>query len=265
VLKGGEWIVGVVAFCLQRSCKTSKYDRLLYILNLLRSRNTLRAADLAKEREVSERIIYQDISDLSSANISVYLDDEYKLLTDAFFPPLNFDLDDYLTLKLALESSPLSLQSPLRRSAKRVLTKIDTDLSSGLKAKLSEISAEDEKEPIKVDVKSTSEFSKFSLWFNLREQGIVHNKTVNIFYKSLDSGETFREVDPYFLAFRKHAWYLVGFYHLRNEIRVFRINRIKPLKGKKISKLLNPSEIAGRFIRGSQQKWRLSSEGKQLR
>jgi predicted DNA-binding transcriptional regulator YafY len=207
---------------------------------------------MAKEREVSERTIYRDIIDLSSANIPIYFDDGYKLLTDAFLPPLNFDLDDCLTLKLALQSSPLSLQSPLRRSAKRVLTKIDTNLSSGLKAKLSEISAEGEKEPVKVDVKSTSEFSKFSLWFNLGEEAIFHNKTVNIFYKSLDSGETFGEVDPYSLVFRKHAWYLVGFYHLRNEIRVFRINRIKPLKGKKIPKLLNSSEMAGRFIRGSQ-------------
>jgi len=207
----------------------SKYDRLLYILNLLRSRNKLRASDLAKECEVSERTIYQDIIDLSSANIPIYFDDGYKLLTDAFLPPLNFDLDDYLTLKLALESSPLSQQSPLKRSAKRVLTKIDTNLSSGLKAKLSEISAEGEKEPVKIDVKSTSDFSKFSLWFNLIEQAILHNMTIKLSYESLDSGETIREVDPYGLIFRRHAWYFIGFCHLRQKIRIFRINRIKKI------------------------------------
>jgi predicted DNA-binding transcriptional regulator YafY len=207
----------------------SKYDRLLYILNLLRSRNKLRASDLAKECEVSERTIYRDIIDLSSANIPIYFDDGYKLLTDAFLPPLNFDLDDYLTLKLALESSPLSQQSPLKRSAKRVLTKIDTNLSSGLKAKLSEISAEGEKEPVKIDVKSTSDFSKFSLWFNLIEQAILHNMTIKLSYESLDSGETIREVDPYGLVFRRHAWYFIGFCHLRQKIRIFRINRIKKI------------------------------------
>jgi predicted DNA-binding transcriptional regulator YafY len=64
-----------VAFCLQRSCKTSKYDRLLYILNLLRSRNNSRASDLAEESEASERTIYRDVIDLSSANIPIYFDD----------------------------------------------------------------------------------------------------------------------------------------------------------------------------------------------
>ena len=218
-----------MAFCLQRSCKTSKYDRLLYILNLLRSRNKLRASDLAEECEVSERTIYRDIIGLSSANIPIYFDDGYKLLTDTFLPPLNFDLDDYLTLKLALQSSPLSQQSPLRRSAKRVLTKIEANLSSSLKAKLSEISAEGDKEPVRIEVKSTSDFSKFSLWFNLIEQAIFHNKTIKIFYESLEAGETFREVDPHSLVFRKHAWYFIGFCHLRQKMRIFRINRIKKI------------------------------------
>lgn len=64
----------------------SKTDRLLFILNLIRSRRNLKARDLAKECEVSERTIYRDIMDLSSANIPIYFDDGYKFLTDAFLP-----------------------------------------------------------------------------------------------------------------------------------------------------------------------------------
>ncbi|RME19381.1 MAG: HTH domain-containing protein, partial [Candidatus Zixiibacteriota bacterium] len=45
-----------------------KSDRLLYILNLLRTRRNLNAARLAEECGVTERSIYRDIISLSEAN-----------------------------------------------------------------------------------------------------------------------------------------------------------------------------------------------------
>ena len=52
----------------------AKYDRLLYILNLLRSRKNLNAEMLAAECGVTERTIYRDIIALSDANIPIYYD-----------------------------------------------------------------------------------------------------------------------------------------------------------------------------------------------
>ncbi len=202
----------------------SKYDRLLYILNLLRARRGLKASDLAKECEVSERTIYRDIIDLSSANIPIYFDDGYKFLTDAFLPPLNFSLEDYLLLKSSLTSSPLFQKSPKTLPAKRVLTKIEANLSSQLKNKI-----EATREPTKIELKQTSDFSKSTLWFNIIEQSILNHKSIKITYESLESGKSLREVDPYSLVFRRHAWYLIGFCHLRCQIRIFRLNRIKKI------------------------------------
>ncbi|MFH0930314.1 MAG: HTH domain-containing protein, partial [Candidatus Zixiibacteriota bacterium] len=79
-----------------------KADRLLLILNLIRSRRNLRAKDLALECGVSERTIFRDINAISSANIPIYFENGYKFLTDAFLPPLNFSLDEYLVLYLGL-------------------------------------------------------------------------------------------------------------------------------------------------------------------
>jgi predicted DNA-binding transcriptional regulator YafY len=78
----------------------SKYDRLLHILNLLRSRRSLRAKDLARECEVTERTIYRDVLSLSSANVPVYFDDGYKLLSDAFLPPLNLTKEEFIVTHL---------------------------------------------------------------------------------------------------------------------------------------------------------------------
>ncbi len=200
----------------------SKYDRLLHVLNLLRARHGLKASDLARECEVSERTIYRDITALSSTNVPIYFDNGYRLLSDAFLPPLNFTLEDCLVLKLSLSSSVLMENDALRKHAKGVLAKIEANLCPAVKAEMEKI-----KEPIKIDIKSSSDFPKISLIFNLIEQSILSKKSLEIKYESLKTERTTRRVDPYSLTFRKHAWYLIGFCHLRTQIRIFRLSRIK--------------------------------------
>jgi predicted DNA-binding transcriptional regulator YafY len=200
----------------------SKYDRLLHVLNLLRARQGLKASDLARECEVSERTIYRDVIALSSGNVPIYFDNGYRLLSDAFLPPLNFTFEDYLLLKMSLSSSVLMENSPLRKQAKSVLAKIEANLSPTLKKDIDKI-----EEPLKISIKSNSDFSKISLIFKLIEQCVLNKKSLEIEYESLETGLTQRQIDPYSLIFRGHAWYLVGFCHLRNQMRIFRLNRIK--------------------------------------
>lgn len=111
----------------------SKYDRLLFVLNLLKGRPGLSTQELARECEVSERTIYRYVDALSSANVPIYFDNGYRLLSDAFLPPLNFNLDDYLILKMSLSSSIFMKGSPLHQSAKNVLAKIEANLSPTVK------------------------------------------------------------------------------------------------------------------------------------
>jgi predicted DNA-binding transcriptional regulator YafY len=202
----------------------SKYDQLLHVLNLLRGRPGLSAPQLARECEVSERTIYRYINALSSANIPIYFDQGYRLLSDAFLPPLNLTLDDYLVLKTALSSSVFANRSPLRKQAKSVLAKIEANLSPVVKKDLDKF-----RDVAWVNVKSTSDFSKLSLTFKLIEQSILNRKSLKIVYESLQSGQSLRQVDPYSLVYRRHAWYLVGFCHRQAEIRLFRLNRIKKI------------------------------------
>jgi predicted DNA-binding transcriptional regulator YafY len=201
----------------------SKYDRLLHILNLRRARKNLRVSDLAKECEVSERTIYRDIISISQANVPIYFESGYKVLTDAFLPPLNLSLEEYLCLKVGLSSS-LVKQSPWKESSKRVLAKIDASLSNSLREQVKSIDIQP-----KIEAKTTFDFSKLTLFCKLLEQAISEKVTLRIIYDSLQSEMGEREVDPYALIFRRHAWYLVGFRHKREEIRVFRVNRIKKI------------------------------------
>jgi proteasome accessory factor B len=52
-------------------------------------------------------------------------------------------------------------------------------------------------------------------------------KRVSMTYQAAGTGETSRrDVDPYGLVYRECAWYLVGWCHLRREVRSFRVDRI---------------------------------------
>ena len=63
--------------------------------------------------------------------------------------------------------------------------------------------------------------------FATLEASTRFRKRVTMTYQAAGSGSTSRrDVDPYGLVYREGAWYLVGWCHLRREIRSFRVDRI---------------------------------------
>lgn len=63
--------------------------------------------------------------------------------------------------------------------------------------------------------------------FATLEAATRFRKRVTMTYQAAGSGSTSRrDVDPYGLVYREAAWYLVGWCHLRREIRSFRVDRI---------------------------------------
>ena len=58
---------------------------------------------------------------------------------------------------------------------------------------------------------------------------MAKNRQVSLNYHSFSRVKTDRIVDPYALSLRWGNWYLVGYCHLRDELRTFRIDRISNL------------------------------------
>jgi len=62
----------------------------------------------------------------------------------------------------------------------------------------------------------------------LLTQALLANRAVAFTYFSVHSDERRRrEIDPYGIGFSRGAWYVVGWDHLRKEIRQFRLDRIE--------------------------------------
>jgi predicted DNA-binding transcriptional regulator YafY len=197
----------------------AKSDRLLLILNLLRSRKSLKTSDLAKECEVSERTIFRDIRALSEARVPIYFDHGYKLLTDAFLPPLNFTLDELLTISLGLSSDPVQLLDSLRKSAKQALAKIESLMPEKIKADY-----EKTKQKIIVQPGKRSPQKREALMFELFRQAIFQEKRIKLHCLSTHSSNVI-ELVPKALVYQKGNWYLAG--EIQKRTRYFRLDMIK--------------------------------------
>ncbi len=199
----------------------SKYDRLLYILNLLRSRRNLNARLLAAECGVTERSIYRDILALSEAHIPIYYDNGYKLASDSFLPPLNFDLEEYSCLKLTLDSTPLTKIAKYNRLLKEIKAKIDSRLSDTVKQQ-----QKFSQQTTTVEIDASVQQERGEKFYSAIEQAISDEKCLEIKYDSLTSGQTKRVIEPYFLIFLGRSFYFVAFCRLRKDFRTFRVDRV---------------------------------------
>jgi len=199
----------------------AKYDRLLYILNLLRSRRNLNARMLAEECGVTERSIYRDIVSLSEANIPIYYDNGYKLASGNFLPPLNFSFDEYHCLKLTLESTPLARTAKYRRLINQIRTKVDAGLSETVRRK-----KKFTPETTRIDIITSLAEERGERFYGTIEEAITSWKCLRLKYDSIQSGPTERVVEPYFIIFRGKAFYFVAYCRLRQGFRTFRIDRV---------------------------------------
>jgi len=63
------------------------------------------------------------------------------------------------------------------------------------------------------------------------ERATRNRKRLTVSYRSASTGLiTSRDIDPYGLLYRQRSWVLVGYCHLRKQVRSFRLDRITSLK-----------------------------------
>lgn len=104
----------------------TKAERLLYLINLIRSSRTLTSKQLAKRCGVSERTIFRDINSLASARFPIYYDRGYKFLEGAFLPTLNMTEEELSAIKFAFEFSPMRSNSSIVQLGRSIQSKLET-------------------------------------------------------------------------------------------------------------------------------------------
>lgn len=206
----------------------NRTDRLLAIVLELQRKRQQRAEDLAGTFEVSTRTIYRDMQALSEAGVPLIAVQKkgYSLAEGYFLPPLRFTTEEALILALGSAFMGNNFDDHYRRAAEAASRKIDAVLPEPLRHEVSSLRSNISFFPTTLD--ETQRDSVRQLRTAIAECRMVQFQYAQ--KKAASSQVTTREVDPYSLARLANDWLLMGYCHLRQDTRVFRLGRMDHLK-----------------------------------
>ncbi|HEU5441314.1 MAG TPA: YafY family protein [Ktedonobacterales bacterium] len=198
--------------------------RVLTVLELLQSHHRLSGPELARRLEVDVRTVRRYVAMLQELGIPVeggrgrY--GAYRLRAGYKLPPLMFTEDEALALVVGLLAAR-QLGAALGPAAvEGALAKVERVLPVALRERLRSV----EETLIVADAERGAPPESAVLM----TLGAATRDRLRVWlrYRSWESDETEREVDPYGLVHRTGRWYMAGYCHLREGVRVFRLDRV---------------------------------------
>ena len=194
-------------------------ERLVQMVFYLINHGHVTAKELSDFFNVSTRTIYRDINTLTIAGIPVL---STKGTGGGISLIEGYTIDKSLLSKEEQQSIYQGLQilqAAKYPKAETALSKISAIFRHALEPKWLDIDfshwGSDEKEKIKI---SDLQFA------------ILNKHIITFLYFNSELKKSERVIEPLRLAFKSHAWYIIGYCRLKAEIRTFRLSRIKELQ-----------------------------------
>jgi predicted DNA-binding transcriptional regulator YafY len=201
-------------------------DRLLSILLLLQVHRRIKAGDLARRLEVSERTIYRDMEALSMAGVPVIAERGPEGGWSLLEP-----YETNLTGLNGVEIQSLFLPKPsriladlgLEQAYDAALTKLLASLPS-----LQRHDAEFFRQRIYIESSSWRRPDETLDAFPLLQQALWQERRILMDYVRSDGAAVERLVDPLGLVAKGNVWYLIA--AVDGELRTYRVSRIQAVE-----------------------------------
>jgi len=202
--------------------KAARVSRLLEMVTLLQSGGGWAAKALAERFGVSRTRIFNDVRALREAGVPVRRSASGYTIDPSFFlPSVQLTPQEVLALLFPpqlFHGSP-SNESVHRSAQAKLLSCLPPTLRQSAEGLSRNIS-------VRLPVSGASD----AVLEQVREAAAARRR-IAIHYSGRSSDEPRRLlVDPYGLAFRKHAWYTVAYSVPHNEVRTFRVSRIAAIE-----------------------------------
>lgn len=201
----------------------SRTARLFQLMQSLRTAPPPATAEmLAEDLGVSQRTIYRDIETLRGlgAVIDGAAGFGFTLIEDAALPPLGFDEDELEALVLGLREVMEVGDPPLADAAQNALSKLRARLPAAQAHRLEHAvltASRAERPPLPgIDARQL-------------RQAAWSEQTVRFDYQDVAGARTSRAVDPLSIVFMQASHCLLAWCHLRQDFRVFRLDRMSHL------------------------------------
>ena len=192
-------------------------NRLFEIVHILLNRETVTAKELAERFEVSVRTVYRDIETLSASGIPIYM-----LKGRGGGISL---MDGYVLNKAVLSDSEKSEIM----SALQGLNAVNSLDRGNALSKVGAMLGSDSANWIEIDFSGWYNQEQISELFADLKGAILSKNPVQFKYFSNKQESSVRIVEALRLVFKEHAWYLFAYCRTRQDMRMFKLSRIKEL------------------------------------
>jgi len=199
-------------------------DRLFQIVQYLRGGRLVTAKMLAEWLEVSERTIYRDITDLQSSGVPI--DGEAGvgyLMRDGYdLPPLMFTNDEIVALVAGARLIRAWGGAAMARAAEEALVKIEASLPDSDRPD----SPRRRADQIEIHAMAPEMTPQVRATIDATEKAVELRQRIGLAYRDGEGQATERTVRPLGLWFWGKVWTLVAWCELRDDFRMFRLDRI---------------------------------------
>ena len=200
----------------------NRFDRITAILIQLQSKKIVKAQDLADRFGTSLRTIYRDIRTLEEAGVPLYGEAGigYSIVDGYKLPPVMFTKEEAVAFLTAEKLMSKFTDNELNKNFSSAMFKVKAVLRGAEKDLVENL-----EEQIMV-VQKTNVVSLPGNILDLLLKAIADKKAVKILYKAFDKDSNERLIEPIGIFHENDYWYTIGFCHLRQEYRQFRIDRV---------------------------------------
>jgi predicted DNA-binding transcriptional regulator YafY len=209
--------------------KSSRISRVVNILTTLQAGKSYAVSDLSKIFGTSRRTVFRDLKELRAVGVPYHYDAEtggYIIDPGFFLPPIDFSLQEALSLLLVVYKAGNLMQVPFKNSALLATLKIENRMPFKIRRYCNIVLKR-----ISAISRAQAPMASLDTTFAQLQKAIIKKYKVNICYNSFFEGEVIElDLHPYHLLYNPWAWYVLGYSSLHNSIRTFKLNRIKELK-----------------------------------
>ena len=203
-----------------------RVDRLMAYLVMFQSRGLIRAQDLAKHFEISERTVYRDIDALCQVGVPIYgvAGEGFRLMDGYYLPPVTFSPEEARALALALSMfMGYSADGVTRKSAESAQDKIQAVLPNRQKQEVEALTA-----VLNFYARPQPKIDFDDQKLLAIQEAINDSKLIDLTYHSLTGNkQTKRIIEPIGLEMINHTWILKAYCRLRKDVRNFNLARIE--------------------------------------
>lgn len=203
----------------------NRIDRLFGISTMLQSNRFTSAEKISEKFNISLRTVYRDLKSLNEQGIPICFAPQkgYYLVNGYFLPPISFNLEEANALILVEHLLNAFSDKSIQNHYQSALQKVKSVLKTSQKEKIESLA---EKIKFQIPERLTNDYEHLSFI----QTAILTKNLLQFDYQNAKEEFSQRKVECIGLIFYAFSWHLIGWCHLRNDYRDFKVSRMINIK-----------------------------------